>query len=68
MIDLMKKNEIIQNIKLFTDYILEIPAFTSCLDCKSWNGKTDKCERFGLTPPPKVIVEKCDAFDLDIPF
>ena len=68
MIDLQKKQEILQNFNLLTNYIKEIPCFTSCLDCKSWDHKVDKCLRFDMVPPPKVIVKKCESFDLDIPF
>lgn len=68
MIDLLKKQEVIQNIKKLTDYIHEIPAFTSCLDCSEWDHPGDKCKKFGTKPPATVIVNKCEEFDLDIPF
>lgn len=68
MIDLQKKQEILQNFKLLTDYLSEIPAFTSCLDCEHWDHKGDKCVKFGTKPPAKVIVHKCSSFEIDIPF
>ena len=68
MIDLQKKQEILQNFKMLTDYIAEIPAVTSCLDCSEWNHKGDKCNRYNMKPPATTIVAKCEEFDLDIPF
>ena len=68
MIDLQKKQQLLNNIKILTNYIQEFEAFTSCLDCESWDEKKEKCKKFDSVPPPKVIVKKCDQFVLYLPF
>ena len=68
MIDLQKKQQLLNNMRILTNYIIEFEPFTSCLDCANWNEKRERCTKFDMVPPPKIIVKKCEDFEPDIPF
>jgi len=68
MIELGLKHQLLNNMKTLTNYIEDFKPMESCLDCGHWDGKRDRCKKFDMVPPPKVIVKKCDEFIPDIPF
>ncbi len=39
-----------------------------CLNCLEWSGKSNKCMKYGMIPPPEIIVNSCSEYDPDIPF
>ncbi len=49
--------------------LLDNDVLHSCLNCEYWIEKDDKCERYNLTPPPKIIVFSCgEGWTYRIPF
>ena len=41
----------------------------SCDNCESWNRQSNKCDKFGITPPVEVILYSCGKdWVADIPF
>ena len=49
--------------------MLNRQVFRSCLNCESWDGKTEICLHFKTKPPAQVIVFSCGEQWLgEIPF
>ena len=41
--------------------------FHNCTECYHWDDKGDKCNKFNVKPPTKILVKGCSEFEL-IPF
>lgn len=41
--------------------------FRNCTDCFNWNEKNDKCNKFNVKPPTRVLVKGCEEYE-EIPF
>ena len=40
----------------------------TCINCENWDKDKELCEKWGVRPPAKVIVNGCDDWFVDIPF
>lgn len=63
----------------FQERIVRSQNWTTCLNCEHWqevttvkgqeDAKKEKgCSKYGVVPPPEVLVHGCPEWDGEIPF
>ena len=62
----MTPEEMIKQIKLIINH-------HSCIECAYWiegppENRQQKCDKFKVTPPTRIIINGCEYFKSQIPF